>query len=145
MKKLFLVFLVVLIPFMALAYPNEPKGYQGAEWGQARSTIEGLTPAFNADGFRYFTRSGDPQSFGSASLKTTYYGFKRDKLARVTLISNSFEPLRVAAFTLYGPAVDPFGTSEYYWIGPIAALYLGPGEGSTGVLVITSAKMLEGN
>ena len=118
-----------LLVSTAHAFPNEPTGFRGLEWGD---TIAARGDEFvlrqSSRDTQLFTRKGDKLAIGEAALSDISYAFYRGRFhaaAIKTQGGGNGKALFDAFLTQYGNAATPNrSANRYYWGGATALISL---------------------
>jgi hypothetical protein len=107
------------------SYKNEPEGFRGLPWGTNFSTIADSMTLSRIDesygGIKFYTRTDDDLTIGSASLQSIEYGFWQDKFCSAYIFTNGYSNWNGVQASL----VEKFGSvnkgnpyvEKYGWFG----------------------------
>ena len=124
MKKIFLALLLILVSssFASANKPikNSPDGFRGMKWGDPLSAL-GKTAEFVHEepvfGFKYYSKTDEDLSFGSAQLSSINYTFWKGQFISVGLrckTPSDFPAMKAAAIEKFGKPVKPDNSIEKY-------------------------------
>jgi hypothetical protein len=121
-------------------------------WGTSASSFSGLKPFMGkiegGKDIKFFTRDGDPSTFGKASLDKIVYGFWKDKLLSVRFFTNgnaNWQVLKDTSFKNFGAGTEnPEMKNSYIWITTNTMINLIFRErDSQGILLVASKDILD--
>ena len=109
----------------ARAFQNEPGGFRGLEWGERIGQMQGM--ALHKKGkvggvaLEVYSRENDEMRYGEAELTKLLYGFYKDQLYMVSLVTSTpsdYRALKEEAFRRFGePTVGLDNIDKYKWKG----------------------------
>lgn len=121
-------------------------------WGTSASSFSGLKPfkgkIEGGKDIQFFTRDGDPSTFGGASLDKIVYGFWKDKLLSIrffTKDTDNWQALKAASFKNFGAGTEnPEMKNSYIWITTNTMINLIFRErDSQGILLVAAKDLLD--
>lgn len=108
---------ILISPFIAHAYQNEPDNFRGIKWGTNIKELPDMTKS--PDNNELYVRNNDKFQIGDADLTLIKYGFYKERFYSVWInyeSSSNFRKLKDTLFLQFGIGNQPNQFIEqYYW------------------------------
>ena len=114
--------LLYVLPGAAVAFPGEPRGFEGFNWGIKKEDLGNMKyVGRDSSGMVLFEKDGGEDHFGKAKIAGIEYGFRDGRLAAVRVRVDSllqYLLVKDEAAKRYGAGGKmPGGEEDYVWYG----------------------------